>query len=193
MLRYVLLALIVLFSLCACGEEEAENDDSNDTDETISDLECEAHSECPSGMDCQISQSRCVERCTDDEECPEHRPYCTTDEDDFMGMGAYCLDEDNSPRQCDPLATGDDCECGIGDESAYRIKGSGEDCEVLEEDLSVCFEQYNTCLNGCDPRYFEYDLGDGESLIALGLQGQISPGWEYYQLSDCPAIEVDGQ
>lgn len=187
------LSILSVFCVVACFGEDR-------------DISCDSegsHDDCPEGTFCGVEHLEggettdeliCQESCVDDEECPSHRPNCTSG---VVSGEWVCSEAAYSPRSCEPEATGEDCECGIGDDEAYLVEGTGEDCVILEEDVTACFEQTGTCRNGCANEFFRHELGDGTAIIATGLNGSIGDGWDSdgQALSpiSCPAIEDDSQ
>jgi hypothetical protein len=193
--------LLFFFVLGTFGCSEPADDDGQDIscDPTSSDAE-----QCPSDTVCTYKhlsgrqptdEGICHEYCESDADCPSHRPNCTPEVNFSPNV---CSEADYNPRPCDPEATGDDCECGIGDDQAYLVEGTGDDCEILDQGVTACFEQAMTCMNACVREFYRYELGDGTAIIALGFQGQISDGWQndgQFQDSpqSCPAIVRDDE
>lgn len=192
----------LLFVLSSCSGDGDNNNQSEDGD-IICEFSNTPSEDCPTGMICEYRHNAdrstteeliCHEYCSTDEECPAHRPNCSPG----IAFGSYvCSAANFNPRSCDPLAEGDDCTCGIKTFPSYRVEGSGEDCEIIEEDLAFCFEQSQTCLNSCQPQFFRYDLDDGTALIVQALQGGISLGWQAEgqnsSPASCPAVTMDDE
>lgn len=190
------------------GQEEAQPEDSEENpgqEEGREKVECDFSSQesaqCPDGWVCEYEHLEgrestqntfCHKTCQSDDDCYAERPNCSPE----ISWGSYvCSEADYRPRRCDPEATGSDCECGVSDDSAFLVEGTGEDCEIIESGVTACFEQAMTCLNACQDEFYRYDLGNGQAIIALGLQGSISPGWESNgqgstSPNSCPAIDL---
>lgn len=207
--RLATLALICFFAALGCSEpvdsepgdsEPGDSESENGDDDEIScDPESADAEECPDGTTCaykhlegreSTDERICHESCDTDDDCPSQRPNCTPE---IVPGSKVCSEADYTPRDCDPQATGEDCECGIGDDNAVLVEGSGDDCTIVEEDVSACFEQAMTCLNACVDQTYRYELDDGQAIIADGYhQGMISDGWEPVdQTGDCAALEDD--
>lgn len=190
--------LLMLFAALAMGCSA----DADADGEIACEVTSTSRADCPDGMVCEYVHTSdrqmtdeliCHEYCSSDDDCPAARPHCSPE----IAWGSYvCSTANFNPRPCDPQATGDDCACGNRSNPAFRVEGTGEDCVILEEDVSACYEQANTCLNDCQPEFYRYDLGDGTAIIVLGLQGSISEGWVSDGQHDvtpasCPAITVE--
>jgi hypothetical protein len=121
---------------------------------------------------------------------------CSGPEDCLDDLDCYDADERGLPYcaeplpECDVLAEAADCACDFDageDTPILRVSALEGDCEILEEDRTACYLQWATCLDGCSPELLHYDLGDGTSLVMLGLQGGISDGWER-TFNPCDAV-----
>lgn len=194
--RLKTLALIGLLAVIGCAGP-ADGADSND-DEIACDPTTADTEQCPAGTTCaykhiegreSTDEGICHESCDTDDDCPEQRPNCTPD----VVWGSYaCSQADYNPRNCDPQASADDCECGIGDNNAVVVEGSGDDCTIVEDGVTACFEQAMTCLNDCVDQMYRYELDDGQAIIVEGYQGAISDGWEPVDhTGECAALEED--
>ncbi len=197
-LAFFLAISLVTATACSDADDETPADDHQEVECGFTDG---ASPDCPSGKVCtyehtadreSTDETFCHERCNSDDDCPEHRPNCTPD---IEWGSSVCSEADFRPRTCDPQATDEDCECGVSDDNAFLVQGTGDDCEIIEEEITACFEQASTCLNDCVPEFYRYELDDGTAIIAMGLQGSISSGWEgdgqhTMSPSSCPAVEI---
>lgn len=196
-----LLLSVTLLLLTGCPEPT-----STPSDNTTS------NKETPAPSLCQVVNGGLIDECPDGQFCrlrddsDEYDCVAMCDEDDECSEGQECYDADNigmpicAPAR--PVCSGDasqsDCDCGFHDgtdSKVFLVRGTGDDCEIVERDRTACYSQHSTCLNACVDQFFRYELGDGTALIIRGLQGGITQGWsgdgQGNAPSSCPILESE--
>lgn len=144
---------------------------------------------CASPLEC-VSRPRsptetdyaCAQPCDGETACDEQGLVCRTVTGDYFEP-PYCVPPAPTCRADDPKES---CDCYFAPAGALLIRGEGDECEIVQEGVDVCWAPAGGCGDACIPGHWRYDLPDGTAYWTFNYSDSMGEGWQGVDPSNCP-------